>query len=58
MAVNVDEIVSSVIPEPEQSTGAAEVGHQPGWKTAAQMRALHASIACDQRRTVAERFDD
>ena len=58
MAVNVDEIVSSVIPEPEQPTGAAEAGHQPGWKTAAQIRALHASIACDRRRTAAEGFDD
>ncbi len=58
MPVNIDEIVSSVIPEPEQQSGGSEAGNEPGWKRAAQMRALYALVARDRMRTAAEGFDD
>jgi hypothetical protein len=58
MAVNVDEIVSNVIPEPEEQSGASDAGSEPGWKRAAQIRALHALNVCDRTRTSAEGFDD
>lgn len=57
MAINVDEIVSSVIPEPEQQSSGRGTG-EPDWKRSAQMRALHALIFRDRMRTSAEGFDD
>jgi len=58
MAVHVDEIVSSVIPEPEEQHASAPAAQEPAWKTAAQMRSLHARIVQDRARTAAEGFDD
>jgi len=58
MPVNIDEIVSSVIPEPEQQSGGSDAGNEPGWKRAAQFRALHALVSRDRIRTAAEGFDD
>lgn len=58
MSVNVDEIVSNVIPEPEEHSGNSSAGSEPGWKKAAQIRAYHALNVWDRTRTSAEGFDD
>jgi hypothetical protein len=58
MTVNVDEIVSNVIPEPEEQSGGSGAATEPGWKKAAQMRAYHALNVWDRIRTSAEGFDD
>jgi hypothetical protein len=58
MAVNVDEIVSSVIPEPEEQGGSSEGGGGESWKKVAQFRAFHALNIWDRTRTSAEGFDD
>ncbi len=58
MAVNVDEIVSSVIPEPEEQGGGSEGGGEESWKRVAQFRAFHALNVWDRTRTSAEGFDD
>ena len=58
MPVHVDEIVSSVIPELEEQNASAAATQEPAWKTAAQMRSLHARIVQDRVRTAAEAFDD
>lgn len=59
MAVNVDEIVSNVTPEPE-TAGASSAGSAgaPEWHGAAETRQLMARIKVDQKRTAAEGFDD
>jgi hypothetical protein len=58
MSVNVDEIVSNVIPEPEEQSSASSGASEPGWKKAAQIRAYHALNVWDCSRTSAEGFDD
>jgi len=58
MSVNVDEIVSNIIPEPEEQSGASSGTSEPGWKKAAQIRAYHALNVWDRTRTSAEGFDD
>ena len=57
MAVNVDEIVSSVIPEPEEQGGSSDAAGE-SWKKLAQLRASHAMNVWDRTRTSAEGFDD
>jgi hypothetical protein len=56
MPVNVGEIVSDVIPEPEASASGG--GSEPEWQRAARLRALEAWLRRDRLRTAAEGFDD
>ncbi len=55
MPVNIGEMVSSVTPEPEDSSGG---GVEAEWQKLAGLRELYARMRRDLRRTAAEGFDD
>jgi hypothetical protein len=56
MPVNVNEIESDVIPEPEPPASGG--GHEPDWKTVSKMREMYGRLRRDMWRTTAEGFDD
>jgi hypothetical protein len=58
MAVNIDEVISTVTPEPEHPAGQSGSVGQPPWKMLADARDLHAALVRDRWRTAAEGFDD
>jgi hypothetical protein len=57
MPVNVNEIVSNVVPEPE-STDSQSGGPEPDWKQAERTREMDTRLFRDRWRTAAEAFDD
>jgi hypothetical protein len=56
MAVNVDEIVSNVTPEPELPATGSSI--EPDWRRLSHARELNARVRRDRLRTAAEGFDD
>jgi hypothetical protein len=56
MPVNVDEITSDVTAEAEPES--PMTGETTSWQEVERLRAAQAQIACDQRRTAAEGYDD
>ena len=57
MAVNVDQLTTEVIPEPEPSEAGAPPPSGP-WEIVEQTRAAYSRWMRDHRRTSAEGFDD
>lgn len=56
MPVHVDEMISDVTAEAEPQSPMA--GETPSWQEIERLRAAQSQIACDQRRTAAEGYDD
>jgi hypothetical protein len=56
MPVNVNEIVSNVVPEPEPASPGS--GGDADWRYAARIREMDARLCRDRWRTAAEGFDD
>jgi hypothetical protein len=55
--MNIDQLTSEVIPEPEPEAGAT-AGTMAPWETEDQIRGAHGRMARDRARTCAEGFDD
>ena len=57
MAVNVDQLTTEVMPEPEPSPGSASQEIK-GWEVIAKTREAYSCWMRDRSRTAAEGFDD
>ena len=57
MAVNVDQLTTEVMPEPEPSPGSAPQ-EITAWEVIARMREAYSCWMRDRSRTAAEGFDD
>ena len=58
MAVNVDQLTTDVIPEPEPSATASRQDEQQRWDALMRAREAYSRVMRDHARTAAEAFDD